>query len=58
LIDQGSNDQFLEKELLTQNFIDACKNSSQELEVNFRDGYDHSYYFIASFIESHLKFHS
>lgn len=57
LIDQGSKDEFLEKQLLTQNFIDACKTSGQTLEVNFREGYDHSYYFISSFIESHLKFH-
>ena len=57
LIDQGSNDEFLEKQLLTQNFIDACKASNQPLEANFHNGYDHSSYFIASFIESHLKFH-
>lgn len=57
LIDQGSADNFLEKELLTQNFIDACTASGQSNDVNFREGYDHSYYFISSFIESHLKFH-
>jgi S-formylglutathione hydrolase len=58
LIDQGSKDEFLEKQLLTQNFIDVCEKSNQPVEVNFREGYDHSYYFISSFIESHLKFHS
>lgn len=57
LIDQGSKDEFLEKQLLTQNFIDACQAHNQPLETNFRDGYDHSYYFISSFIEAHLKFH-
>ena len=57
LIDQGSSDDFLEKELLTNNFIDVCKIFNQPNEINFREGYDHSYYFISSFIESHLKFH-
>jgi S-formylglutathione hydrolase len=56
LIDQGTKDEFLEKQLLTQNFIDVCAQFNQSVEVNFREGYDHSYYFIASFIESHLKF--
>ena len=57
LIDQGLADEFLENQLLTQNFINVCDDSKQKLEVNFRDGYDHSYYFISSFIESHLRFH-
>lgn len=57
LIDQGSSDQFLEKELLTQSFIDICEENNQELEVNFQDGYDHSYYFISSFLDSHIKLH-
>jgi S-formylglutathione hydrolase len=58
LIEQGSEDEFLNSSLLPQNFIDVCKENNQPLKVNFRDGYDHSYYFIASFIESHIKFHS
>jgi S-formylglutathione hydrolase len=57
LIDQGTADEFLEKELLTQNFIDVCQKHNQPAEINFREGYDHSYYFISSFIESHIKFH-
>lgn len=57
LIDQGSKDEFLEKELLTNNFIEACLDKNQDLEANFQDGYDHSYYFISSFIEKHIKFH-
>lgn len=57
LIDQGTADNFLEKELLTQNFIDVCEKFNQPVQVNFRDGFDHSYYFIASFIEEHLAFH-
>ena len=57
LIDQGTVDPFLEKELLTQNFIDVCKQYNQPLQVHFRDDYDHSYYFISTFIESHITFH-
>lgn len=58
LIDQGMEDEFLTKQLLTENFIVACKEQGQELSVQFRPGYDHSYYFISTFIESHVKFHA
>ena len=57
LIDQGSDDEFLETQLLTENFVSAAKNENQPLEVNYRKGYDHSYFFIASFIEEHINFH-
>jgi len=57
LIDQGQADEFLEKELLTDNFSDCCSDKNQALSVNFREGYDHSYYFISTFINSHLEFH-
>ena len=56
LIDQGSADPFLEKQLMTANFTLACKNAGQSAEVNLRDGYDHSYYFISSFIAGHVDF--
>jgi S-formylglutathione hydrolase len=58
LIDQGLKDEFLEKQLLTNNLVQACKAKSQPLEVNFREGYDHSYYFISTFIESQIEFHA
>lgn len=58
LIDQGAADEFLEKQLLLQDFESACKENGQQLEAHLRDGYDHSYYFIATFIESHIKFHA
>lgn len=57
LIDQGTSDNFLEKELLTENIVKAAKEMGQPLDVHYREGYDHSYYFIASFIEDHIKFH-
>ena len=58
LVDQGTADQFLEKELLPQRFMDACKNKGYPVDYRSRPGYDHSYFFIASFIEEHLRFHA
>lgn len=58
LIEQGLADEFLEAQLLTKNFEDACKNAEQEFEVNYHEAYDHSYYFISSFIQKHIEYHS
>jgi S-formylglutathione hydrolase len=59
LVDQGREDEFLTKgQLLTDNLVAVCKETNQKLELNYRDGYDHSYYFIATFIENHIKFHA
>lgn len=58
LIHQGTKDEFLEKQLLTENFEKAAKASAQEYSVNMCEGYDHSYYFIATFIEEHIVHHS
>lgn len=57
LISQGSADEFLQEQLLTKNFESAAKQVNQPLIVNYHEGYDHSYYFIATFIESHIAFH-
>ncbi len=57
LIDQGTNDNFLERELLTSHIVEAAKNSQQEVEVRMQEGHDHSYYFIATFLADHLAFH-
>ncbi|GAA4648988.1 S-formylglutathione hydrolase [Kistimonas scapharcae] len=58
LIDQGSEDSFLEQQLLTENLISVCKTKQYSAEIRYQKGYDHSYYFIASFIEEHLRFHA
>lgn len=58
LIDQGLKDSFLEKQLLTNHLIEASAGKNQIVIVNFREGYDHSYYFISTFIEVHIQFHS
>ena len=58
LIDTGSSDQFLEEQLTPQLFIDACKHAGQTLNYRMQPGYDHSYWFIASVIEDHLRHHA
>ncbi len=58
LIDQGESDEFLTEQLHPHLFAEACKVRGQALELRMQAGYDHSYYFIASFIEDHLKHHS
>jgi S-formylglutathione hydrolase len=58
LIEQGLKDEFFEKQLLTSNFKEACDARKQPVIVNLRKGYDHSYYFISTFIESHVAFHA
>ena len=58
LIDQGLDDDFLEEELLTDNLIEAAKEAGYKASINYREGYNHSYFFIASFIESHIDFHA
>lgn len=57
LIDQGTDDAFLKEQLLTDNFNQICIKSNQPLTLRYQEGYDHSYYFIASFLEDHVKFH-
>jgi S-formylglutathione hydrolase len=58
LIDQGSKDQFLiQQQLLPDRFCEK-KSAKIALEYHLREGYDHSYWFIQSFVDSHLEFHS
>ncbi len=58
LVDQGSADSFLETQLKPSLLQQACQAQGVELRLQLREGYDHSYYFIASFIEQHLRFHA
>jgi len=58
LVDQGTQDQFLESQLKPDLLRDACERSSVVLDLRLREGYDHSYFFIATFIEDHLRFHA
>ena len=57
LVDQGSADAFLAEQLKPSLLVEACNRAGYPLSYNLREGYDHSYFFIASFIENHLRFH-
>lgn len=59
LIDQGTTDPFLgQQQLLPEVFEQACEKAGQPLTLRFQDGYNHSYYFIATFIEDHIAHHA
>jgi S-formylglutathione hydrolase len=58
LIDQGTEDEFLGEELKPGALEQAAIASHYPLELRYQDGYDHSYYFIASFIDDHLRHHA
>lgn len=57
LVDQGLADIFLEKQLITDRFVRACDDAGVTAKINLREHYDHSYYFINTFIDEHLDFH-
>lgn len=58
LIHQGLQDEFLKKELLTNHFKEAATKLDQSHEIHFCEGYDHSYYFISTFMEAHITHHA
>jgi S-formylglutathione hydrolase len=57
LIDQGNADKFLAEQLHPHAFEAACRKARQPLMLRMHEGYDHSYYFISTFIGDHLRFH-
>ena len=57
LVDQGLADKFLPDQLNPHLFEEACRVAGQPLTLRRHEGYDHGYYFIASFVEDHLRFH-
>lgn len=58
LIDQGDADPFYPKELQPETFVRAARGNGFDVQFKKREGYDHSYFFIASFIDSHIDFHA
>lgn len=58
LVEQGLADKFLQEQLKPDLLKAACEQAGVTLTLNLREGYDHSYYFIATFIESHLRYHA
>jgi len=58
LVDQGTADDFLESQLNPEALVDACEKVHHHINLRMHRGYDHSYFFIASFIDDHLEHHA
>ncbi|MFT3897716.1 MAG: S-formylglutathione hydrolase [Thermomonas sp.] len=58
LVDQGEADEFLETQLQPQRLVEACAAAGHPLQLRMQPGYDHRYYFIASFIGEHIAHHA
>ncbi|XP_021741053.1 S-formylglutathione hydrolase [Chenopodium quinoa] len=58
LIDQGTDDNFLHNQLLPNKFQEACEKVNAPLLLRLQRGYDHSYFFIATFIDDHISHHA
>ncbi len=59
LVDQGSADEFLgQEQLLPEQFEQSCKAVGQKLRLRMQEQYDHSYFFVSTFMEDHLDHHA
>src|SRR3546814_3210584 len=58
LVDQGAADQFLDGQLQPHRLRDACDAAGIGLTLSLHEGYDHSYYFISTFMETQLRLHA
>jgi S-formylglutathione hydrolase len=58
LVDQGDADAFLSEQLKPELLVKACDDAGIDLELNLREGYDHSYFFISTFMADHLRWHA
>jgi S-formylglutathione hydrolase len=58
LVDQGGADNFLVEQLKPELLEAACAKAGQKLTLRMQPGYDHSYYFISSFMADHLHWHA
>ncbi len=58
LIDQGTADQFLDEQLQTDRLLAACERAGMDATIRMQEGYDHSYYFIATFMAEHIDWHA
>ncbi|MBR0551829.1 S-formylglutathione hydrolase [Sphingomonadaceae bacterium LXI357] len=58
LVDQGDADNFLEEQLNPDLLRDACKRAGIDLTLRMQPGYDHSYYFISTFLGEHVGWHA
>lgn len=58
LVDQGTADNFLETQLKPELLTQICEKTGQPLTLRMQEGYDHSYYFISTFMRDHLEWHA
>ncbi len=58
LVDQGMSDQFLDEQLMPARLLNAAKQCGQALRLRMQPGYDHSYFFVSTFIGDHLAHHA
>jgi S-formylglutathione hydrolase len=58
LVDQGTKDPFLDEQLKPDLLKQVCAERNIPLDLRMQEGFDHSYFFIATFIEDHLRFHA
>jgi len=58
LVDQGAADQFLKEQLRPELLKGACADARIDLTLRIQPGYDHSYYFISTFMSDHLRWHA
>ncbi|WP_427965197.1 S-formylglutathione hydrolase [Altererythrobacter sp.] len=58
LVDQGTADNFLEEQLQTHRLAQACEAAGIDATIRMQDGYDHSYYFISTFMAEHVAWHA
>jgi S-formylglutathione hydrolase len=58
LVDQGLADKFLSDQLYPEVLEAACRDAGQPLTLRRQEGYDHGYFFIATFMEDHLRHHA
>src|SRR3546814_5979249 len=58
LVDQGEADDFLTEQLKTELLVEACERNGQKAEIRMQPGYDHSYYFISTFMAEHVAWHA
>jgi S-formylglutathione hydrolase len=58
LVDQGTGDQFLEQQLKPELLEEAARKAGQKLTLRMQPGYDHSYFFMSTFVSEHVAFHA
>lgn len=58
LVDQGTDDNFLTEQLAPDALAAACQSAGIDLSLRMQDGYDHSYYFISTFMSDHIRWHA